>query len=149
MWKISMSHIKGVIFRKFPDLKKKNCQKFLVFRKFYPAQKKRKAHSFRKFQSISGNFDHTESHLWVTYFLSPLPFTNTSSRSPSCELGFKKKQQQDSKTPLTPTSLPYYIHSLWEFIPQEFWHHISRVIRRKNRLWVIFLDLIMFPRLKV
>ena len=36
-----------------------------LFRKFCPVQKHRKAHFFRKFQSISGNFDHTESHLWL------------------------------------------------------------------------------------
>ena len=37
--------------------------KFLVFRKFCPAHRNGKVSSFRKFPSISGNFDHTESHL--------------------------------------------------------------------------------------
>ena len=38
---------------------------FRKFQKFCSVQKNRKAHIFRKFQSISGNFDHTESHLCV------------------------------------------------------------------------------------
>ena len=52
-------YCRDVIFQEISRL-----QEILVFRTFCPALKNRKAHFLRKFQSISGNFDDTESHFW-------------------------------------------------------------------------------------
>ena len=38
---------------------------FRKFQKFCPPQKKKEPHFFRKFQSISDNCDHTDSHLCI------------------------------------------------------------------------------------